>query len=215
MTLGSFVNGFLIGKVRLSFFVVTLGSLALLRGLVYVWTNGKTTYVDDYPIVHAIGDGLLGGVPVPLIIMVALFAAGLFVLKYTHFGRYVYAVGGNQEAARLAGINVGNVKLAVYSLSALLAGLAGIMQTGRLNAASPVVGQGIELDVAAAVLLGGTSFSGGVGSLWGTVVGVLFIATLQNGLSVAGLQSFWQQVVTGAILILAVLFDRFKNRQPA
>jgi len=212
-TIGALLNGYLIAKVGLSFFVVTLGSLSLLRGAVYVWTNGQTTYVDDYRLVHYIGNGSAAGIPVPIILMVVLFVAALLVLRFTHLGRSVYAIGGNEDASHLAGINVVRVRIIMYALTALLAGLAGIIQTGRLDAASPVVGTGIELNVAAAVLLGGTSFAGGVGSLWGTLVGVLFIATLQNGLSVAGLPSYWQLMLTGAVLILAVLFDRLKSRR--
>ena len=144
--------------------------------------------------------------------MIGTFLLAFVVLRWTYFGRDVYAVGGNIAAARLSGINVRMTVLTVYGISGLFAGLGGIIQDGRLGAASPLVGQNIPLSAAAAVLLGGTSFSGGIGGVAGTAVGVLFIGTLQNGLSIAGISSFWQEVVTGAILILAIAIDRLQQQ---
>jgi ribose/xylose/arabinose/galactoside ABC-type transport system permease subunit len=135
-----------------------------------------------------------------------------WVLRSTYFGRDVYAVGGNRDAARLSGINVGRTIMAVYAIAGLLAALGGVIQVARIGAASPLVGGTIVFDAAAAVLLGGTSFAGGIGGMTGTVVGVLFLGVLQNGLSVAGVQSFWQQVITGVILIAAVLIDQVKRQ---
>ena len=143
--------------------------------------------------------------------MIAVFVISLFVLHFTRFGRAVYAVGGNKEAARLSGINVAMVIVAVYAISGFFAGLAGVIQTGRLGAAAPVAGTGIELSAAAAVLLGGTSFSGGSGGVGGTVVGVLFIGVLRNGLGLMGVSAFWQDVVTGIILIAAISIDRISQ----
>jgi len=205
--IGGAVNGVLIGRVGLSFFVVTLGTLSLYRGAVNIWSDTKTTYITS-PFVDGIGFGSLLGLGTPVWLMLATFVVAFVVLRWTYFGRDVYAVGGNADAARLSGISVARTLIAVYAIAGLCAGLAGVIQAGRLGAASPLVGESIPLDAAAAVLLGGTSFLGGAGGVTGTAVGVLFIGTLQNGLAIAGVSSFWQQVVTGAILIAAVLIDR-------
>ncbi|WP_220150667.1 ABC transporter permease [Gaiella occulta] len=208
--LGALVNGVLIGKVGLSFFVVTLGTLSLYQGLVNIWSDTKTTYITS-PLIDWFGFGTILGIPSPIWIMVATYGIAFVVLRWTYFGRDVYAVGGNIEAARLSGINVSRTLMLVYGITGLAAALGGVIQAGRLGAASPLVGASIPLDAAAAVLLGGTSFLGGVGGVTGTAVGVLFIGTLQNGLSIAGVSSFWQQVVTGAILIAAVAIDRLQQ----
>jgi ribose transport system permease protein len=209
--LGGLVNGVLIGKAKLSFFVVTLATLSLFRGITDVWTQGFTKSVPS-EVVADFGDGKIGGLSVPVLLMAGVLVASLFVLHYTRFGRAVYAVGGNREAARLSGINVARVIIAVYAISGLLAGLAGIIQVGRLGAASPTIARsGIELSAAAAVLLGGTSFSGGSGGVGGTLIGVLFIGILRNGLGLAGVSAFWQDIVTGAILITAIAFDRISQ----
>src|SRR5262249_51816667 len=151
------------------------------RGAVFVHTEGKTERVPD-DAVAKVGDGKLFGLSIPVLLMFAVFFISLLVLHYTRFGRAVYAVGGNPEAARLSGINVVAVIVSVYAISGFFAGLAGVIQTGRLGAAAPVAGTGIELSAAAAVLLGGTSFSGGAGGVGGTFIGVLFIGVLRNGL---------------------------------
>jgi ribose transport system permease protein len=205
--LGAFVNGALIGYAKLSFFVVTLATLSLFRGITFVWSQGFTKTVSSSQ-VATVGGGNVGGNSVPLFLMGGVLIVSLLVLHYTRFGRAVYAVGGNREAARLSGIHVGAVIVAVYAISGLLAGVAGIIQAGRLGAAAPVAGTGIELSAAAAVLLGGTSFSGGSGGVGGTLVGVLFIGILRNGLGLSGVSSFWQDIVTGIILIAAISIDR-------
>jgi ribose transport system permease protein len=208
--IGGGVNGVLIGRFRLSFFVVTLGTLSLYEGIVNIWSQTKTTYISS-SLIGSIGFGKGLGIATPIWIMIAVLAIAFVVLRWTYFGRDVYAVGGNYDAARLSGIGVGRTLIAVYAICGACAALAGVIQAGRLGAASPVVGQDIPLSAAAGVLLGGTSFTGGVGSVLGTAVGVLFIGTLQNGLSIAGVSSFWQQVVTGAILIIAVSIDRLQQ----
>lgn len=211
--LGVATNGLLIGKVGLNFFVVTLGTLSVFRGIIYVWTDGKTLYASDYPLLAAIGNGKLGPVPYTLIIMAIVFIATFLILRYTHFGRSVFVVGGNPQTARLTGMKVPLILIAVYGMSALFAGLAGIVEAGRMASASPTVGVSMELLVAAAVLLGGTSFKGGEGGVGGTALGVLFIAVLQNGLSLSGISSYWQNVITGAILIFAILLNHLKSKQ--
>jgi ribose/xylose/arabinose/galactoside ABC-type transport system permease subunit len=208
--IGGGVNGVLIGRFGLSFFVVTLGTLSLYEGIVNIWSHTETTYINSSLIDGiAFGKGL--GVATPIWIMIGTFLVGFVVLRWTYFGRDVYAVGGNIDAARLSGINVERTLMAAYAIAGLAAGLAGVIQAGRLGAASPLVGQNVPLNAAAGVLLGGTSFTGGVGGVTGTAVGVLFIGTLQNGLSIAGVSSFWQEVVTGVILIVAVGIDRLQR----
>ncbi len=208
--LGGAVNGVLIGRLGLSFFVVTLGTLSIYRGLVNIWSDTETTYITS-SFIDGIAFGKLLGIPYPIWIMLATYLVALVVLRWTYFGRDVYAVGGNITAARLSGINVARTLIMVYAIVGLCAGIGGVIQAARLGAASPLVGEATPLDAAAAVLLGGTSFLGGVGGVTGTAVGVLFIGTLQNGLSISGVSSFWQQVVTGVILILAIAIDRLQQ----
>jgi ribose transport system permease protein len=208
--IGAGLNGFLIGRVGLSFFVVTLGTMALFHGSLSLWSGVETDYTDS-SLVETIGIGDLGGVPVPIWIMLGTFAIAFYVLRFTYFGRDVYAVGGNIQAARLSGIHVSRTLMAVYGITGAAAAVGTIIQVGRLGAASPIVGSDLPLTSAAGVLLGGTSFVGGIGGVVGTAVGVLFIGTLQNGLGIAGVSAFWQEVVTGAILILAILIDRLRE----
>lgn len=204
------INGVLIGKLGLNAFVVTLGTLGIFRGISYLVTNGTTRTVESGSIINAIGNGAIGPIPGPLIVVIVVAGFSIWILKFTYFGRDVYAVGGNEFAARLAGVYTTRVKMMVYFISALLAALAGIMQVGRLQAAAPTAGVGIELAVVAGVLLGGTRLSGGVGSITGTVVGLLFLQTVSNSLTIQGVSSYWQQIVTGVLLGAAVLFDRFR-----
>jgi ribose transport system permease protein len=208
--IGALVNGFLIGKIGLSFFVVTLGTMSLYTGIVSLWSHTQTVYISSR-FIGSIGFGKGLGVPTPIWIMLGTYLIAFVVLRWTYFGRDIYAVGGNIEAARLSGINVARTLMMAYGIAGLGAGIAGVIEVGRLGAASPLVGGDIPLNAAAAVLLGGTSFLGGVGGVSGTAVGVLFIGTLQNGLAIAGVQSFWQQVVTGIILILAIAIDRLQQ----
>jgi ribose transport system permease protein len=210
--IGAGVNGVLIGRVGLSFFVVTLGTLSIYEGIVNIWSNTQTTYISS-PLLDGIGFGHGLGIPTPIWIMAAVYLVSFVVLRWTYLGRDIYAVGGNIEASRLSGINVPRTLMCAYGIVGLCAGLAGVIQAGRLGAASPLVGADIPLNAAAAVLLGGTSFVGGVGGVTGTAVGVLFIGTLQNGLSIAAISSFWQEIVTGAILIAAVSFDRLQQNR--
>ncbi len=204
------INGFLIGKVGLNSFVITLGTMGIFRGISYLVTNGTTRTMDTGKFINTVGDGNLGPVPGPLIVVIIIAVLSVWALRSTYFGRDVYAVGGNEFAARLAGVYTSRVKLTVYFISAVLAALAGIMQVGRLQSAAPTAGAGIELTVVAGVLLGGTRLSGGVGSISGTVIGLLFLQTVSNSLTIQGVSSYWQQVVTGVLLGAAVLFDRIQ-----
>jgi ribose transport system permease protein len=210
---GGVITGVLIGKFKLNFFVVTLGMASLIGGVVNVVTNGETETINATGFFYSIGNNNLFGIPTPIWISFgALIVAGL-VLNHTPFGRAVYAVGGNKEAARLAGINVTLVLAIVYAISGAGAALAGVVDASRLSAASPSsTGSDLTLTAAAAVLLGGTSFFGGIGGVAGTLVGVLLISFLQNGLGLMGVSAFWQGIVTGAVLIAAVGLDRLQTR---
>ncbi|MEQ8719568.1 MAG: ABC transporter permease [Acidimicrobiales bacterium] len=208
-TLMGAANGVLIGPLGLSPFVVTLGALAAYRGFALIWVDGRTTTVTDDFLVD-LGDGKWGSVPVPAVIMVIGLIVCAYLLRFTYFGRDVYAVGGNEQAATLAGIRVGPVRVGVYAISGLFAGVAAVLLVGRLASASPTVAQGWELTAIAAILLGGTTLVGGVGGVGGTAIGVLFLATIDNSLTLAGVSSFWQNVVTGGVLIAALGFDRLR-----
>lgn len=209
--LGGGINGVLVGRFGLSFLVVTLGTLILFRGVLNLWSDTKTEQVLSSLLDSMAFDKFLE-IPIPVWIMAATLLVALYVQRWTYFGRDVYAVGGNADAARLSGVKVARTIIAVYAFSGLLAAFGGVLQTARIGAASPQVGEAVLFDAAAAVLLGGTSFAGGIGGVGGTAVGVLFLATLQNGLSVSGVESFWQQIITGAILLVAILLDRVQRR---
>lgn len=212
--LGGGLNGLLVAKAKLSFFVVTLGTLALFRSAAQIPTKGLSVQLPESgKVVEWLGDGQVGPVSVPVVLSLGVLLLAILVMRATNFGRAVFAVGGNEQAARLAGIPVERVRVSVFAINGALVGLAAVVFAGRIRAGSPLVGAGIELEVIAAVLLGGTSFLGGAGSLVGTLIGVLFIAVLQNGLNLLGVQALWQGVVTGSVLILAVWVDRV--RRPA
>ncbi len=206
------VNGFAITRFSLPPFVATLGMLSIARGLTMLWTGGfpVTGLGDSF---GHLGTGLFLGMPLPVWIMLALTAVFVVVTKRTRFGRHLYAVGGNERAARLTGLNVGRIKLAVYTLAGALAGVAGLIVTARLDSAQPNAGLGYELDSIAAVVIGGTSLAGGRGSVWGTVLGCLIIGVLNNGLFLLNVSPFWQQVIKGVVILLAVALDRMNNRQ--
>jgi len=210
LLVGTMGNGFLIGRVRLPFLVVTLGTLTLYGGLVNLWSKTVTTEVNSSAL-NALAFNHLAGIPVTVWIMVGVFLVALYVQRSTYFGRDVYAVGGSLDAARLSGVRVSRTLIAVYAIAGLLAALAGVIQDAQIGAASPQVGATVIFSAAAAVLLGGTSFSGGVGGVGGTAIGVLFLATLQNGLSVSGVQDWWQQIISGGILIVVVTLDRVQH----
>ena len=205
--LGAVINGGLIGRFRLSFFVVTLASMTALTGAVNLW-SGTQSFTVSSPVALEIGVSNVLGLPAPIWIMIVAFAISLWLQRWTYFGRDVYAVGGSIKAARLSGIRTTRTLLITYGISAFCATIAGIITVGRIGVAAPNVDPNLPLQAIAAVLLGGTSLTGGSGGVGGTIVGVIFLGMLQNGLSIAGVPSFWQQVVTGIILVLAVLGDR-------
>lgn len=205
------VNGALITFLDVPPFIVTLGSLTALRGAAFLVANGTTVINPDLGFAW-IGNSYLG--PFPWLVVIALLAvlASWFILRQTVLGVQIYAVGGNERAARLTGIKVNRVLLFVYGVSGLLAGLAGIMSASRLYSATGMLGQGYELDAIAAVILGGTSFTGGIGTISGTLLGALIIAVLNNGLTLLNMSYFWQLVVKGLVIIVAVMIDRLRRR---
>lgn len=201
------INGFLIGFAKISFFVVTLGSLSMYQSWALVSSSGETYSLFRFPHfapIKWIVTAQVGGAPILLVLVIALYFLAWLVLRHFALGRKVYAVGSNREAAGLSGVSVPRVLMAVYVLSGLTAGLAAIVQTGRLTAASPQVDPNMMLNVIAAVLIGGTSFSGGDGGVGGTVLGVVFLGVVQNALSLGDVSTFWQGTVSGAILVAAV-----------
>lgn len=209
------VNGFLVAYLRINSLIVTLGTLFILRGGVYLYT-GQTAIPDDAGLesFFQLGNGrLLGVLPFPAVAALVLLLVFVYVMQHRPFGRHVFAVGGNEEVSRLAGYDVRRIKLACFVISALLATVAGIMLASRLGSAVHVAGLGFEFQVVAAVVLGGVSLSGGVGSLFGMALGVLILSFLANGLGMLDLATEWQLVITGLIIIVAVAFDEFKRRQ--
>lgn len=209
--LGGLVNGFLVGKLRLSFLVVTLASMTAFTGAVNLWSDTESIFVDDTLVVSLTRNDLLG-IPAPIWIMVLVVAVAAYVQNFTMYGRDIYAVGGNMAAARLSGIRTERVVIGVFAWAGVCAAVGGIVNVGQIGVASPTVDPSLPLMAIAAVLLGGASLSGGAGGVGGTILGVVFIGVLQNGLSLAGIPSFWQQILTGLILVVAVLGDRFSNR---
>ena len=209
LAVGAF-NGVVVAHFRVPPFVVTLAMLTICRGLAFVVTGGHS--IGNLPAGFGFtGRDRLLGVPVPVLLMLAVFAAGWFVLRHTTFGRYVYAVGGNREAAFLAGVNIKRVTLWVYVLNGLLVGLAGLVLASRLGAGVPNAGLQYELDVIAAVVVGGTSLNGGRGSVVGTFWGAVFIGVLNNGLNLAGIDPYMQRIALGAVILLAVLADQINK----
>jgi ribose transport system permease protein len=213
VALGSTATGFPIAFLDVSFFVVTLGVLVATRGLAAVIANGEVKGLYNETALRSIGNGRVGQISYPVIIALVVLALAIVVTRYTGYGRMLYAVGGNPEAARLAGINVRMVRLSTYAISGGLSAFAGVVEAGRLAAASPDADTGIEFTAAAAVLLGGTSFVGGIGTMLGTFLGVMFLGVLKNGLIISSISVYWQGVITGVVLFASVLIDRFRRRR--
>lgn len=205
------INGVIIAKGKVAPFIATLATMTIYRGLTLVYTEGRpVSGLGDSITFQMMGKGYFLGIPVPVVTMILAFLALWFILHKTTFGRRIYAVGGNEEASRLSGINTDRVKIAVYSLTGMLAALSALILTSRLNSAQPTAGTSYELDAIAAVVLGGTSLTGGKGWIFGTLVGALIIGVLNNGLNLIGVSSFFQQVVKGVVILIAVLIDRKK-----
>jgi ribose transport system permease protein len=205
------VNGALVTEAKLPPFIATLGMMSVARGLAFAITGGQT--IRDLPADFlVIGQGSILEVPVPVIIMILLAAAVGMFLKSSYWGRYVYAIGGNEEAAVYSGVNVRRVKLVVYSLCGLLSGVAGVLFASRFGVGQSTSGLGYELDVIAAAVIGGISLSGGRGTILGVMIGSILMGVLRNGLVLLDVSQYWQQVAIGAVIILAVVLDRKTKR---
>ncbi len=190
-------------------FIATLATMTIYRGATLVYTNGNPiTGLGDSFLFSFIGRGYLFGIPFPVVLMFLVFFLLFLLLHRTAFGRKTYAIGGNEKAAFIAGVKIDKIKLIIYSISGLMASSSGMIITSRLNSAQPTAGQAYEMDAIAAVVLGGTSLSGGRGRIFGTLIGALIIGTLNNGLNLLGVSSFYQQIVKGIVIVIAVLLDR-------
>jgi inositol transport system permease protein len=208
------LNGLIITKSKIAPFIVTLGIMTIGRGLALILSKGRpiSNLSDSF---NFIGGGDVIGIPFPIIVLVIVFIISYLLLKNTVFGRYVYAIGGNEQAAWASGINVNKIKMAVYALCGTLAGLAGILLTSRITTGQPNAGAGFELDAIAAAIIGGTSTSGGTGTIAGTLIGALLIGVINNGLDLLNVSSYYQQVIMGAIIIGAVLLDSWNQKRIA
>ncbi len=212
-TVTGFVNGWIVANVGIPPIIVTLASQIILAGLAYKISGGLPIF--GFPAKFAIiGQGYLGIIPIPIIIMIIIFALGSFTLNKTYFGRYFYAVGGNEEASRLSGIKIKNVKYLAYTLSGFFAGIAGIVMLSRTNSAQPIAGQGFEFDALTAAILGGVSVTGGSGKISNVVAGTLILGVLTNGFVLLNIDSYTQMIIKGIVLLLAVGYDCMqKNRK--
>jgi ribose transport system permease protein len=208
--IGSFLgwfNGFTITKFNVPPFVATLAMLTIARGATMLYTKGHpiSNLGESFAF---IGTGWLFGIPIPVYIATVVVLLAVFLTQKTKIGRYIYAIGGNEQAAKLSGINIKKVKVTVYAMAGALAAIGGIIVTSRLDSAQPNAGISYELDAIAAVVIGGASLSGGRGTVWGTVMGAIIIGVLNNGLVLLNVSPFWQQVVKGAVILLAVIIDK-------
>lgn len=207
------INGLLITKVGITDFIATMAVMVVGRGVVMVWTQGMPITGASDPSFAVIGQSYLWVIPVPVVLTALVFAGTYYLLYYTRMGRFTLSIGSNPEAARLVGIPTDSVKIIVYVFAGLLASVAGIILTSRLEAAMPEAGSGYELDVIAAVVIGGTGLMGGKATLSGTVVGAVLMAVVRNALTLLNISSYWHQVVIGTIILIAVAADRFSRKQ--
>lgn len=206
------LNGILITKGKLAPFIVTLATMTIFRGLTLVYMDGRPIAgpKDDFAF-QFLGKGQFFGIPFQVILFIIAYLILWILLTKTSYGRKIYAVGGNEKASFISGIKIDKVKILVYVISALMAVLSGLVLTSRLNSAQPTAGSAYEMDAIAAVVLGGTSMTGGSGSLTGTLIGILILGVLNNGLNLLGVSSFYQQIVKGVVILIAVLIDRKRN----
>lgn len=209
LVIGMF-NGLVISKTTIPPFIVTLATMNIAKGLAYVYTGGSPVRVVTKEW-QFLGAGYIGSVPTPVVILIVVLIVTAIIMNKTKMGRYMYAVGGNAQAAEFSGIKVSRVKFFVYAYSGLMAGLAGIVLGSRMYSGQPTAGEGAEMDAIAAVVVGGTSMAGGYGKLGGTVIGGLIIGILNNGLNLLNVNSFWQYVIKGAVILLAVFIDYIRQ----
>lgn len=207
-----FLNGIIIAKAGIPPFIVTLGMFTAARGAASLFSDGRpiSNMKDEFIF---LGAGKVLGIPVPIIILVLVAVVTHIILTQTRFGRHVFAVGGNEQAAIISGINVVKVKVMVYTYAGFLASLAGLVLTARINSGQPGLGVGLELDAIASAVIGGTSLSGGMGAVFGTITGALVIGVINNGMDLLNINVYWQQIVKGIIIVLAVFIDKMKNKK--
>lgn len=216
-----FINGGLIARFKIPAFIATLGMMTVARGFALIYSDRPVSGLTDT--YNYIGQGEILkiipipdqpplGLPLPVIILVVVAIGAHMMLNNTRFGRHIYAVGGNEQAALISGLNVGRIKIGVYTIAGLLSGLAGLVLSSRIGSGQPGLAVGIELDAIAAAVIGGTSLSGGIGTIWGTIVGALIIGVLNNGLDLLNVSAYWQTIVKGSIIVAAVIIDERKNR---
>ncbi|MFP5078511.1 ABC transporter permease [Rhizobium sp. YIM 134829] len=206
------INGALITGIGLPPFIATLGTLSIGRGLMYMITHGVPVTPTTPESFSLLGQGYIGSVPVPVVIMIVLMAIFALIMRRTRFGRHIYATGGNEQAARLSGVKVDRIKLSVYVLSSTIASIAGIIAFSRYLSAEPASGFGSELDVIAAAAIGGASLSGGVGSVTGAVIGAALVGVIANGVVLLNINTYAQQAITGGVILIAVSLDVLRNR---
>lgn len=200
------INGLMFAKAKIPSFIVTLAMMTILRGVVLTYTNGRPVPVSDSFIINLSYQRIFG-IPLIFILSLLTFALGYIIMEYTPFGRHIRAVGGEEKVARLSGINIDKVKLLAYVVSSILVGFAGVIQVSRIGAGVPTTGQGFEMDVISAIVLGGTTLSGGVGGVTGTVIGALTITALSSGLNIVGVSPYAQYIIKGLVLIVAILIS--------
>ncbi|WHH56825.1 ribose ABC transporter permease [Petroclostridium sp. X23] len=203
-----FINGFITSKTGIAPFIITLSSSSICTGATLVFTNASPIPLSNEGF-KQIGQGNIIGIPAPVILMLIIFGLSAFVMSRTKFGRYVYAIGGNERASKVAGIKVSQVKTVVYIVSGALSALTAVIYTSRLSSGVPSLGSGYEMQAITAAVIGGASLSGGQGGIWGTLVGAVIIGILNNALNLLNINSYYQNIVTGVVVLLAVLFDRF------
>lgn len=205
------VNGVLIGVVKITPLIATLASLSVVRAIAYIITDARPIY--GFPMsFRTFGTGYLLGIPYAFILAVFMALFILLVIKRTRTGRYTLAIGGNEESARLSGVNVWQTKIAIYALAGLCASVGGLILTARLNAAEPLAGSGLEMEAIAAAVIGGASLAGGVASIPGTIIGAILMATLKNGLTLLSVQPYFQQLTIGIVIVVAVFLDKIRRR---
>ena len=199
-------NGYMISYVRFQPFIATLASMAIGRGIALAYSNGKPYPIKD-PSFIAIGQGYFLGIPIPIILLVIVVAVGLITLKMTTFGRYIFAIGGNENAAKLSGVRTIRVKLTVYVISAICASIVGLILSARISSGQPTAGESYEMDAIAATAIGGTSMNGGLGSLVGTIEGFILLGLMTNSMNLLNINSFYQQIAKGLLIVVAVFLD--------
>lgn len=206
------LNGTIVAMFAIHSVIVTIGTLAVVRGTAYLSTGGQPV-TGDFPRAFTwIGDGFIGPFPVPFVILMVALVGAWVVLRYTTLGPKLYATGGNEEAARLAGLNVTRIKITAFVITGSLAGLAGLILAARINSGQPNLGEGLELQSIAAAVVGGMALTGGRGGIGGVAMGILILTVLQNGLDITNVSSYVQQVLSGVVILLAVIADRLRNR---